>query len=49
MWFNSKQRAEPYLPLTYRSRFPEMDSLQLGWIGYRCCMAVVSSCREMLG
>ncbi len=25
MWFNSKQRAEPYLPLTCRSRGPEMD------------------------
>ncbi len=24
MWFNSKQRAEPYQPLTYRSRLPEM-------------------------
>ena len=26
MWFNSKQRAEPYQLLTSRSRFPEMDS-----------------------
>ena len=25
MWFNSKQRAEPYQPLTCRSREPEMD------------------------
>src|SRR5262247_1503008 len=25
MWFNSKQRAEPYQPLTSRSREPEMD------------------------
>ncbi len=25
MWFNSKQRAEPYQPLTSRSRGPEMD------------------------
>ncbi len=23
--------------------------LQFGWTGDRCCMAVVSSCREMLG
>ena len=23
--------------------------LQFGWISDRCCMAVVSSCREMLG
>src|SRR5438093_7732522 len=26
MWFNSKQRAEPYQRLTCRSRIPEMDS-----------------------
>src|ERR1700689_2071991 len=26
MWFNSKQRAEPYQPLTSRSREPEMDA-----------------------
>ena len=25
MWFNSKQRAEPYQPLTSRSRAPEME------------------------
>ena len=25
MWFNSMQRVEPYQPLTYLSRFPEMD------------------------
>ena len=25
MWFNSKQRAEPYQPLTSRSRGPERD------------------------
>ncbi len=25
MWFNSKQRAEPYQPLTSRSRVPEME------------------------
>src|SRR6266550_8594808 len=25
MWFNSKQRAEPYQPLTPRSRAPEME------------------------
>ncbi len=48
MWFNSTQREEPYLGSngfgsslvteTSRKR-PES----------RCCMAVVSSCREMLG
>src|ERR1700746_902236 len=25
MWFNSKQREEPYQPLTSRSRAPEME------------------------
>jgi hypothetical protein len=25
------------------------DTLQFGWLEHRCCMAVVSSCREMLG
>src|SRR5512137_1018749 len=48
MWFNSKQRAEPYQPLTWsrpvqRSAFPAIG------VAHRCCMAVVSSCREMLG
>ena len=48
MWINSMQREKPYLALTCRecsgdgavpAREPE----------HRCCMAVVSSCREMLG
>src|SRR5580704_1472349 len=26
MWFNSTQRAEPYQPLTSRSRIPETES-----------------------
>ena len=48
MWINSMQREEPYLPLTCqevsRDGFvPEREP------GHRCCMAVVSSCREMLG
>ncbi len=47
MWFNSTQRAEPYLGLTWscdllRGRGPSGHD-------HRCCMAVVSSCREMLG
>ena len=48
MWFNSTQREEPYQPLTCPDGFQR-------WIppsnrsGHRCCMAVVSSCREMLG
>ncbi len=48
MWFNSKQRAEPYQPLTCPGRLPEMVS-SLRSREHRCCMAVVSSCREMLG
>ncbi len=48
MWINSMQREKPYLPLTCQelSRdglVPEREP------GHRCCMAVVSSCREMLG
>src|SRR3569832_1335853 len=48
MWFNSKQRAEPYQPMTWagpgqRWPFPARGR------PHRCCMAVVSSCREMLG
>ena len=48
MWINSMQREEPYLPLTCQERrrnaaVPEREP------GHRCCMAVVSSCREMLG
>ncbi len=46
--FNSKQRAEPYHPLTWISRIGR-PIFQFGWISHRCCMAVVSSCREMLG
>jgi hypothetical protein len=48
MWFNSMQREKPYLPLTCQElprdgKVPEREP------GHRCCMAVVSSCREMLG
>ena len=48
MWINSMQREKPYLPLTCRELFrdelvPERE------LEHRCCMAVVSSCREMLG
>src|SRR5207244_13647172 len=46
MWFNSMQREKPYLPLTCQERcrnaaVPEREP------GHRCCMAVVSWCREM--
>ena len=49
MWLNSRLREEPY---------PGLDMQGLGggnaadaarWNLHRCCMAVVSSCREMLG
>ena len=49
MWLNSRLRAEPYHGL-------DMHGLTGGNAGqaarynvHRCCMAVVSSCREMLG
>jgi hypothetical protein len=49
MWLNSRLREEPYPRL-------DMHGLAGGNAGeaarynvHRCCMAVVSSCREMLG
>ena len=48
MWFNSTQREEPYLGLTSPDR-PGNRVFHFGGPGDRCCMAVVSSCREMLG
>ncbi len=48
MWFNSTQREEPYLDLTSRE-FRGNTGVPFGEPGDRCCMAVVSSCREMLG
>ena len=47
MWFNSKQREEPYQGLTSLYR-PDNDGLSSDR-GDRWCMVVVSSCREMLG
>ena len=47
MWFNSTQREEPYLGLNCDGPFQRWNFPSgLSW---RCCMAVVSSCREMLG
>ena len=47
MWFNSTIREKPYQGLTYtgmrRKRRSCLQSV------YRCCMAVVSSCCEVLG
>ena len=47
MWFNSIQCAKPYQPLTYEKQ----DLSLTGWylLLYKCCMAVVSLCREMFG
>ena len=46
MWFNSKQREEPYQALTSPAK---MQRCIGGYQGDRWCMVVVSSCREMLG
>ena len=47
MWLNSMQREEPYQGLTYSCT--SYESRILSKVLYRCCMAVVSSCREVLG
>ena len=47
MWFNSKQREEPYQGLTYTGITKRLVSPS--GLVYRWCMVVVSSCREMLG
>ena len=47
MWFNSTQREEPYLGLTCHCKtWKQVPSQEQC---HRWCMAVVSSCREMLG
>src|SRR5258707_4670579 len=48
MWFNSTQREEPYLGSNGFSTPVEIPVPRKG-VESRCCMAVVSSCREMLG
>ncbi len=48
MWLNSTQREEPYLGLT-SGEPPGNRGVPFGELRDRCCMAVVSSCREMLG
>ncbi len=48
MWINSMQREKPYLPLTCPESFRDRGVLARE-LEHRCCMAVVSSCREMLG
>ena len=47
MWLNSMQREEPYLGLTWTG--PGAKSPFSSESVHRCCMAVVSSCREMFG
>jgi hypothetical protein len=41
------QREEPYLGL--KGKRPGVKAPFQQWRLYRCCMAVVSSCREVLG
>ena len=48
MWINSMQREKPYLPLTCLEGRRDLAVLARE-PEHRCCMAVVSSCREMLG
>ena len=48
MWINSMQREKPYLPLTCQESRRDLGVLERE-PEHRCCMAVVSSCREMLG
>ena len=45
MWFNSMQREKPYLGLTCRVKPVKAGALRSL---HRWCMAVVSSCREVL-
>jgi hypothetical protein len=47
VWFNSMQREEPYQDLTCICT--SRNGLSALRRMHRCCMAVVSSCREMLG
>ena len=49
MLFNSTQREEPYLGLTFKWYQTERGGTVFWRSLNRYCMAVVSSCREMLG
>ena len=42
------KREKPYLPLTCQESCRDVGVLERE-PGHRCCMAVVTSCREMLG
>ncbi len=47
MWFNSMIREEPYLG-SNATGYSLKGKLPSGLV-VRCCMVVVSSCREVLG
>ncbi len=47
MWFNSMIREEPYLGSNATGQLVKAD-FPSGLV-VRCCMVVVSSCREVLG
>ena len=47
MWFNSTIREKPYQGLTYTGTWRKRHGCLQPV--YRCCMAVVSSCCEVLG
>jgi hypothetical protein len=49
MWLNSRLREEPYPGLDMLKNSPEREKCLFEELLHRCCMAVVSSCREMLG
>ena len=49
MWLNSRLREEPYPGLDMHGLVPEIGDDTARWNVHRCCMAVVSSCREVLG
>ena len=47
VWFNSMRREAPYLDSMHLA--PEVTLCPRKGRDARCCMAVVSSCREVLG
>ena len=47
MWFNSMIREEPYPGLKWPLWSAETRTFPLVGGGCRCCMVVVSSCREV--
>src|SRR5690606_18433386 len=49
MWLNSRLREEPYPGLDMRGLVGGNVGDAARWNSRRCCMAVVSSCREVLG